>query len=171
MFSDLESFLLIPTFPSFRFFVFKHNRKHQNTEHFHNLVFRGMICSDLEYFSKHSVYLRQNFQGITQNYQYKHVNLVMKLESSFACSWSQNSIYIPKWLLFSSYLAVITITTGHFRVFVFLSWSIFENPETTENFQKLVFRGIKASYLILNTLLGIACVQDVTLKVLLKVIN
>ena len=43
-------------------------------ENFHNLVFRGMICSDLEYFSKHSVYLRQNFQGITQNYQCKPSN-------------------------------------------------------------------------------------------------
>ena len=30
-----------------------------------------MICSDLEYFSKNSVCLRQNFQIITQNYQCK----------------------------------------------------------------------------------------------------
>ena len=48
--------------------------------------------------------------------------------------------------------------------------SIFENPETTENFQKLIFRGIKASYLILSTLLGVLCVQDKTLKVFLKVV-
>ena len=55
--------------------------------------------------------------------------------------------------------------------FSFQSQSIFENPETTENFQKLIFSGIKASYLILSTFLGILCVQDTTLKVLLKVIN
>ena len=66
MFSDLESFLLISAFPSFR--------KHQNKKNFHNLVFRGMICPDLEYFSKHSVYLRQKFQGITPNYQCKPSN-------------------------------------------------------------------------------------------------
>ena len=65
MFSDLESFL---------FFTIKHNQKHQNTEYFRNLVFQGLICSNLEYFSKHSVYLRQNFQGITQNYQCKPSN-------------------------------------------------------------------------------------------------
>ena len=42
-------------------------------------------------------------------------------------------------------------------------------PETTENFQKLIFWGIKANYLISSTLLSILCVQDKTLKVLLKV--
>ena len=41
----------------------------------------------------------------------------------------------------------------------------------TENFQKLFFRGIKASDLILCILLGILCVQDKTLKVLLKVVK
>ena len=40
-----------------------------------------------------------------------------------------------------------------------------------KNFQKLIFWGIKASYLILSTLLGILCVQDKTLKVLLKVVK
>ena len=40
-----------------------------------------------------------------------------------------------------------------------------------ENFQKLIFRGIKVSFLILSTFLDILCVQDTTLKVLLKVIN
>ena len=38
------------------------------------LIFRGMNCSDLEYFSKHFVCLRQNSQGITQNYQSKPSN-------------------------------------------------------------------------------------------------
>ena len=46
-----------------------------------------------------------------------------------------------------------------------------ENPETTENFQKLIFRGIKASYVILSTLLDILCVQDKNLKMLLKVVK
>ena len=38
-----------------------------------------------------------------------------------------------------------------------------------ENFHKLIFRGIKTIYLI--TFLSILCVEDTTLKVLLKVIN
>ena len=40
-----------------------------------------------------------------------------------------------------------------------------------ENFQKLIFRGIKPIYLISSTFLSIMCVQDKTLKVLLKVIK
>ena len=49
--------------------------------------------------------------------------------------------------------------------------SIFENPEAMENFQKLSFWGIKSNNLISSTLLSILCVQDKTLKVLLKVIK
>ena len=49
--------------------------------------------------------------------------------------------------------------------------TVFENPETTGNFHKLIFRGIKTIYLILSTFPGILCVQDTNLKVLLKVIN
>ena len=48
---------------------------------------------------------------------------------------------------------------------------MFENSETTENFQKLIFCGIKSNCLISSTLLSILCVQDKTLKVLLKVIK
>ena len=40
-----------------------------------------------------------------------------------------------------------------------------------ENFDKLIFRGIKTIYLIWNTFLSILCDQDLTLKVLLKVIK
>ena len=40
-----------------------------------------------------------------------------------------------------------------------------------ENFYKLIFRGMKTIYLIWNTFLSILCDQDLTLKVLLKVIN
>ena len=39
------------------------------TEHFRKLIFRGMKCSNLEDVSKDSVCLRQNSQGIAQNYQ------------------------------------------------------------------------------------------------------
>ena len=46
-----------------------------------------------------------------------------------------------------------------------------ENPETTKNFYKLIFRGIKTIYLIWSTFLSILCDQDLTLKVLLKVIK
>ena len=47
---------------------------------------------------------------------------------------------------------------------------MFENPETKENFYKLMIRGINTIYLIWNTFLSILCDQDLTLKVLLKVI-
>ena len=49
--------------------------------------------------------------------------------------------------------------------------SIFDNPEITEYFYKLIFQGIKAIYLIWSTSLSILCDQDLTLKVLLKVIK
>ena len=38
------------------------------------LIFRGMNWSNLEYFSKHSVCLRQNSESIAQNYQCKPSN-------------------------------------------------------------------------------------------------
>ena len=43
--------------------------------------------------------------------------------------------------------------------------------ETMEDFDKLIFRGIKTIYLISGPFLGILCVQGTNLKVLLKVIN
>ena len=55
--------------------------------------------------------------------------------------------------------------------FSFFAKSIFENPETTENFYKLIFRGMKTIYLIWSTFLSILCDQDTTLKVLLNVIK
>ena len=45
------------------------------------------------------------------------------------------------------------------------------NLETTENVYKLIFWGIKTSYLIWITFLSILCDQDLTLKVLLEVIK
>ena len=39
------------------------------------------------------------------------------------------------------------------------------------NFYKLIFRSIKTIYLIWNTFLSILCDQDLTFKVLLKVIK
>ena len=48
---------------------------------------------------------------------------------------------------------------------------MFENLETTENFHKFIFQGIKTIYLILSTLLGILYFQNTIYKVLLKVIN
>ena len=41
---------------------------------FHKLIFQGMNWSDLEYFSKRSMCLRQKSQGIAQNYQCKPSN-------------------------------------------------------------------------------------------------
>ena len=48
---------------------------------------------------------------------------------------------------------------------------MFKNSETKENFRKLIFRGIKTIYLIWSTFLSILCDQDLTFKVLLKVIK
>ena len=50
-------------------------------------------------------------------------------------------------------------------------YSIFENPETKENFHKLISRGTKTIYLILSTFLAILFVQSTIYKELLKVIN
>ena len=43
--------------------------------------------------------------------------------------------------------------------------------ETTENFDKLIFRVIKFIYLNWSTFLGILGIQGITLKVLLKVLS
>ena len=45
------------------------------------------------------------------------------------------------------------------------------NQETKENFHKLISWGTESIYLILSTFLGILCIQDTNLKLLLKVIN
>ena len=58
-----------------------------------------------------------------------------------------------------------------FPGFHFLLQGIFENPETTEMFQKFIFRSVKSIYLIWSTFLRILYVQDKTLMVLLKVIR
>ena len=55
--------------------------------------------------------------------------------------------------------------------FRFLLQTLFKNTETTENFDKVIFRGIETIYLISSTFLGILCVQGTNLKVLLKVTN
>ena len=44
-------------------------------------------------------------------------------------------------------------------LFLFLPYSIFKNLETTENFQMLIFWGIKSTYLISSTFLSIVCSQ------------
>ena len=59
----------------------------------------------------------------------------------------------------------------HFRVFVFCHRAYSKTQKPWKIFRSSFLEVIKASYLILSTLLGILCVQDVTLKVLLKVIN
>ena len=40
-----------------------------------------------------------------------------------------------------------------------------------QNYHKLDFRGIKTIYLISGTFIGILCIRNTTLKMLLKVIN
>ena len=65
----------------------------------------------------------------------------------------------------------LSVDIRHLRVFVFLTKSIFVNPETMENFHKLIFRGIKTIHLISSTFVGILYVQNTILEVLLNVIN
>ena len=50
----------------------------KNMDSFHKLIFQGMNCTDLEYFSKRSMCLRQNSQGIAQYYQCKPNNEAWK---------------------------------------------------------------------------------------------
>ena len=58
-----------------------------------------------------------------------------------------------------------------FTGFLFFTREHIRKPGNTENFHKLIFRGIKTIYLILSTLQGILYVQNKIYKVLLKVIN
>ena len=48
---------------------------------------------------------------------------------------------------------------------------MFKNPETPEKLYKLVFQGIKTIFLTWSTFLSILCGQNLTAKVLLKVIK
>ena len=101
--------------------------------------------------------------------------MLFDLEFSGYCFYKEPSIY--------SNLLQCTFNNGYFFIqkalcwfpsfpsFHFLSQSIFENSETTENFHKLIPWGIKGIYLISSTFLSIVCDQDTTRKVLLKVIN
>ena len=55
--------------------------------------------------------------------------------------------------------------------FHFLSYSIFENLETTGSFCKLIAGGFKTIYLISSTFVDILYVQNTTRKALLMVIK
>ena len=71
------------------------------------------------------------------------------------------------------YLESFLLATGrHFRVFVFYNraYSNTRNPRKI-SIRQLIYRGIKTIYLILSTFLSILCVQDATLKVMLKIIK
>ena len=106
-----------------------------------------MNCSNLEYFTKHSVCLRQNFQDITQII---NVNLAMKLECSFVCFWSQNGTYIPNWLLFSSWLAISNVSNRWSLLYKVFHWFLvfLGNPEIAESFSLLFFKGVNAFELL-----------------------
>ena len=91
------------------------------------------------------------------------------------------NVNLPLKLFCSSFLVVVPINNGCFLIykfswrfpeflgFRFLPQSIFKKAETTENFYKLIFRGMNSIYLIWSTFLRILCDQDLTFKVLLKV--
>ena len=72
----LRNFLLIPTFPGFYFYHIEYSKI--RTVFLRKLIFRGMNWSGLEYFSKHSMWLRLNFQGVAQDYRCKPSNEAWK---------------------------------------------------------------------------------------------
>ena len=91
--------------------------------------------------------------------------LDIKLEAFYQFSRNSNRkqlvlFYLESFLLISGISGFSFFVIEHIR-----------KPETTKNFQKLIFRGIQSIYLISSTLPAILCVQDVTLKVLPKVIR
>ena len=140
----------------FLFLTIKHIWKYKNTENVHKLSFWGMNCSNLEYFTKHSVCLRQNFQDITQII---NVNLAMKLECSFVCFWSQNGTYIPNWLLFSSWLAISNVSNRWSLLYKVFHWFLvfLGNPEIAESFSLLFFKGVNAFWGISKIMQIIQC--------------
>ena len=92
----------------------------------------------------------------------------------------------PKWymdsklVLCSNFLQMVTASNGCFFIqqafcgypaFPTFRFLPFENPETREHFHKLIFQGNKTVYLISSTFLGIFCVQNTILEVLLEVVN
>ena len=73
---------------------------------------------------------------------------------------------------------MITVTTGCFfnlESFILISgisgFLFFAIASAYSKTRKLIFQGIKTIYLISRALLSILCVQDTTLKALLKVIE
>ena len=121
-----------------------------------------------------------NSQSVPQSYQKE-----LTIEAG---KWLFLSLK-PKWYLnikletFSSFLVMVIVNNGCFFIqkayywfqafpgFSFLLLSIFKKLEITENFQKLICRGINSIYLISSTFLSILSVGDKTLIVLLKVIK
>ena len=143
----MESFLWISGISELSFFATEHISKPGNHGKFSEVYFTKYLfyLSNFEHFSKHFVCLRQDSQGVAQNY-----------EGALAIEgWNWLFLLLKtKWYLFISGIS-------EFSVFTI-------NPETTENFQKLFFRGIKIIYLISSNFLGVLRVQDTILKTLVK---
>ena len=79
-----------------------------------------MNCSELECFPKHSnLKWGKILNGLLKII---NVNLAMKLESNFVCSWSQNGIYMPNCLLFSSCLAISNVSNGWSLLYKAFHW-------------------------------------------------
>ena len=97
-------------------------------------------------------------------------NLPLKLESSFA--FLRPNCYLDikliafsqfprngnrkKWAVFCSFDLESFLLISGISGFSFFAIEL-ENPETMENFYKLIFRGIKTIYLIWSTFLSILC--------------
>ena len=163
---------MIPGISGFSFFATEHIRKPGTTDNFQKLIFRGVK----------SIYLISSavlgilcIQDKTLHVLLKVIkeHLLLKLEIDFFL------LLKPKWYVdnklvafqqFSSNGKAFTLRTLDLESFL-LIFGILENPETTENLQKLIFWGIKSNYLISRTFLSILCVQEETLKVLLKVMK
>ena len=139
-----------------------------------------LIC-DFQHFSRHFVRSEHNSLSAAQSHQWTCTIIAWKwLFWLLKSRWYLDNKLIAFSQFFSNgkplkFGALLTYKVfcqfPAFPGFRFLPYSIFENPETTDNFHKLIFRGIKAIYLLLSTLLRILYVQNTIYKVLLKFIN
>ena len=171
-----------PAFQSFRFLPQSIFENPETTENFHKLIFRGIK----------TIYLiSSTFLGILcdQDLTFKCCSKLSRrtyhLSLKVAFLLLKSKLYLEnKVITFQQFcnnnkpltLGALLIQKPFCRLpafpsFRFFPYSIFKNTETTENFQKLIFRGIKTIYLILRSHLGILYFQNKIYKVLLKVIN
>ena len=104
-----------PAFQGFRFFAIDHIWKLENHGMFQFIVFqRGEHFSCyLQNFVNQSVWLGERCQIVAQSYRCKER---IELWDSFPNLPSQNSIYVPSWLLLNSFLVTASVSKVYFLI-------------------------------------------------------